>query len=72
MLGERGERRLIQVCETLADPKTRKREMDALGEAMRELGVERGTIVTRNEEEKISVDSGTVEVVPAWRFCLIS
>jgi predicted AAA+ superfamily ATPase len=72
VLGEQGGRHLIQVCETLVDPKTRRRELDALTEAMRELDVERGIIVTRNEEEKISLDCGTAEVLPAWRFCLSS
>lgn len=70
VLGERGERKLIQVCETMADPKTRKRELDALAEAMRELGVESGVIVTRGEEGRISVDGGGGEVMAAWRFCL--
>ena len=70
VFGERGERRLIQVCETLADPKTRKRELDALVEAMKELGLANGLIVTRNEEEHIAPNGGTVEVLPAWKFCL--
>lgn len=69
-MGDRGERQLIQVCETLADPKTKKRELDALAEAMRELGAENALIVTRNEEDKMNVDGGMVEVLPAWRFCL--
>ena len=70
MFGEHGERRLIQVCETLVDPKTRKRELDALAEAMEEFKLENGTIVTRNKEEHITLNSGTVEVLPAWKFCL--
>lgn len=70
VLGERGERQLIQVCETLVEPKTRKRELDALTEAMRELGVSRGTVVTRNEEEKIRLDDSKIQVVQAWRFLL--
>jgi predicted AAA+ superfamily ATPase len=71
VLGDRGERQLIQVCETLADSKTRKRELDALAEAMRELELKNGIIVTRGEEEKIRLDGGVVEVLPAWRFCLM-
>ena len=71
VLDDQGKRQLVQVCETLSDPKTRKREMDALTEAMRELALERGTIVTRNEEETVTVDAGTVDVMPAWRFCLM-
>jgi len=61
---------LVQVCETLFDPETRKREVAALEAAMEELGTKEGTIVTRNEGERIVTASGTIEVVPAWRFLL--
>ncbi|MDD5306775.1 MAG: ATP-binding protein [Deltaproteobacteria bacterium] len=61
---------LVQVCETMADPKTRKREVAALCEAMAELDVRRGTIVTRGDDEEIATDAGVIEVVPAWRFLL--
>ena len=61
---------LVQVCESLADPQTRKREIRALSEAMSEQGLMEGTIVTRNEDEQMVVESGTIKVVPAWRFLL--
>ena len=61
---------LIQVCESLAEPQTRKREKSALIEAMAELGLKTGTIVTRNESERFDTDAGDIEVVPAWRFLL--
>jgi len=61
---------LVQVCESLAEPQTRKRETAALSEAMAELGLPIGTIVTRNEDERIDAVGGTIEVVPAWRFLL--
>jgi hypothetical protein len=63
-------RLLVQVCESLAEPQTRKRETIALIEAMAELGLKTGTIVTRNEDERIEAAGGTIEVVPAWRFLL--
>lgn len=63
-------RMLVQVCESLAEPKTRKREMAALGEAMAELGLKSGTIVTRNEEERIESGGAAIEVTPMWRFLL--
>ncbi|MEA1971041.1 MAG: ATP-binding protein [Thermodesulfobacteriota bacterium] len=63
-------RLLVQVCESMAEPQTRKREITALGEAMLELGLKTGTIVTRNEEEEIKVNGGKIEVVPVWRFLL--
>ena len=61
---------LVQVSESLADPKTRKREITALSEAMAEQNIDSGTIVTRSESEQIITDSGTIEVVPVWRFLL--
>ncbi|MDX5935368.1 hypothetical protein DLNHIDIE_00350 [Acidithiobacillus thiooxidans ATCC 19377] len=61
---------LVQVCESMADPHTRKRETTALAEAMSELQQAQGIIVTRNEEEQIPVFSGKIDVVPAWRFLL--
>ena len=67
----RGQARiLVQVCESLAEPQARKRETVALGEAMVELGLKTGMIVTRNEDERIDSGGGTIEVVPAWRFLL--
>ena len=61
---------LVQVCESLAEPQTRKRETAALREAMVELGLKTGTIVTKNEEERIDTGGGTIEVVPVWRYLL--
>jgi len=61
---------LLQVCGSLAEPQTRKRETAALSEAMVELGLKNGIIVTRNEEERIDSETGTIEVIPAWRYLL--
>ena len=44
---------LVQACESLADPRTRKRETAALAAAMAELDIRTSTIVTRNERERI-------------------
>ncbi|MEN9424693.1 MAG: hypothetical protein RL122_2076 [Pseudomonadota bacterium] len=63
-------RLLVQVCESLASPTTRKREIAALEEAMAELNLPNGIIVTRHEEERIVLNVGTIEVIPAWRFLL--
>lgn len=61
---------LVQVCESLAEPNTRKREVGALSEAMAELGLSSGTIVTKTEDEQIRTGDRTIEVVPIWRFLL--
>ena len=63
-------RMLVQVCESLAEAQTRKRETTALGEAMAELGLKSGTIVTRSEDEVITANDRTIRVVPIWRFLL--
>lgn len=63
-------RRLVQVCESIAHPQTRRREVEALTEAMAELKLSEGTLVTRNEEEAIPVVSGKIQIIPAWRFLL--
>ena len=61
---------LIQVCETLADPQTRMREVSALEEAIGENEAVKGFIVTRNESETIESDNGTITVIEAWKFLL--
>ena len=61
---------LIQVCESLAVPQTQKREVTALMEAMRELNLEKGIIVTQNEENIIQTDNKTIEIIPVWQFLL--
>lgn len=61
---------LIQVCESLAEPQTRKREITALSEAMTELGLEAGTIVTRKDDLNLEADGKGIVAVPAWRFLL--
>ena len=63
-------RMLVQVCESMADRQTRKRETTALAEAMAECTLTQGIIVTRHEEEQIQVDCGNIDVVSAWRFLL--
>lgn len=63
-------RLLVQVCESLAVPQTRKREFAALKEAMAELGLKEAVIVTRNEDEAVETDAGTIRVLPAWKFLL--
>ena len=67
-----GGRRLVQVCESLVDPRTRKRELLALRDAMAELSLDTAEIVVKSgtSSEEIEVETGTIRVVPAWRFLL--
>ncbi|ADU66428.1 AAA family ATPase [Desulfurispirillum indicum S5] len=61
---------LVQVCASLADPRVRQSEVRSLSEAMVELAVAEGTIVTWRTDETIPVGFGTIQVVPVWRFLL--
>ncbi len=61
---------LVQVCESLVDSGTREREIKSMREAMNELRLTSGIIVTRSEEETIEVEEGGITVIPVWRFLL--
>jgi predicted AAA+ superfamily ATPase len=63
-------RMLVQVCESILDRQTRSREISALSEAMSELKLKTGTIVTRSEAELVEVGAGKITIAPAWRFLL--
>jgi len=69
-VGPDGQRSLIQVCESLADANTKKREVAALEEAMAESKLKAAVIVTRNEDEELASPAGKMKVLPAWRFLL--
>jgi predicted AAA+ superfamily ATPase len=60
---------LIQVTESLHDPKTREREYKALLKAMKELNVERGLILTE-EEEPADPAHAQIEVTAIYRWLL--
>lgn len=62
---------LVQVCASLASADTRERELRACDAAMAELGLDEVVLVTlREEEEEVSLEAGTVRIVPAWRWLL--
>jgi len=60
------EKKLIQVCWDLEDPKTRKREIKALFEAEKELGKGSKLILTREGSE---TEEG-IEIQPLWKWLL--
>ncbi|MFU8857323.1 MAG: hypothetical protein ACNA8S_10010 [Deferrisomatales bacterium] len=65
-------RELVQVCADLSDSGTRERELTALAEAATELELPGGTVVTEAEEGSWQAGGCAVEVVPAWRWFLLS
>ena len=61
---------LIQVCWSLKDEETKKRELKSLLEAMDELKINQAKIITYDETDKIKVDNKVIEVIPAWKWLL--
>lgn len=60
---------LIQVTESLKDPKTKVREYKALVQAMNELGVKKGLILTE-DEEPADPEFPEIEVVAIYQWLL--
>ncbi len=61
---------LIQVTETLLEPRTKQREIAGLLEAMHETKTQQGYIITRQEEDQVEKKEGIIYVLPAWQFLL--
>lgn len=69
-----GKMELIQVCWNPENIETRKRETRALANAMEELKLKHGTIITEDyekSEEKIG-DGKTTIYIPLWKWLLLS
>jgi hypothetical protein len=58
----------VQVCYSLLDPETRKREINALVKMSKRIDVKKWKIITKDEEEKISDQGIIIEVIPAWKW----
>lgn len=62
--------RLVQSCFDLSEARTRRREEGALLRAMKQFGLERGTVVTWDEEGEERTEGGVIEYRPLWRWLL--
>lgn len=60
----------IQVTYSLGDEKTRKREVDGLVEACKIYGLNRGLILTQDEEEEFIEENIAIQVIPIWKWLL--
>ena len=58
----------VQVCYTLQDIETRKREINALLKMSKRIEVQKIIVITKDEEETISDQGMIIEVVPAWKW----
>ena len=66
----RNERSMAQVSYSTADLETCKRETSALVKFNAFRPLKRSLIITYNEEDLITVNGQTIEVVPVWRWML--
>ena len=62
----------MQVCLTLADPMTEKREMTSLIQAMEELSLTEATMVTLDEDQQLEKDGKKIRIIPAWKFLVMN
>lgn len=62
--------KLIQVAYSINDPETFAKETTALFKASEALGCNDLTIITFNEERKISLGAKRIKVIPAWKWLL--
>lgn len=61
---------LTQVEHTLGDEGPRNRELRSLVRALEETGLEHGEIVTYEEEDILTVDGKTIQLIPAYKYLL--
>ena len=55
----------VQACTKLTD-EARDREIEGLAKAMATFSLERGTIVTMDQRDKIDINGRTIDIVPFW------
>jgi uncharacterized protein len=61
---------LYQVTLSVNNPETEQREIEALQQAMKELNLETGTIVTMDKEQEITIGQNKIHYVPLSIFLL--
>jgi len=70
VVSDRDEKNLIQVCYDLEDDSTCRREVKALVEAMKELKLNKGLILSSDQQGEIVTEQGVIKVVPVWAWLL--
>lgn len=61
---------LIQVSYSLSNPETKKREINALIFAMKELNIQHSIIITYDENEEINIEEGQIKFIPVWKWLI--
>ncbi len=61
----------VQVSITLAEYKTKQREVDGLLDASKELNVKNLLIITEDEEGEEKIGKTKIKVIPLWKWLLL-
>jgi predicted AAA+ superfamily ATPase len=68
--GQSQKTELIQVCWDFNDEDTKKREIDSLLQAMEELKLNIGTILSYNSEENLKIDKKSIKIMPVFKWLI--
>ena len=60
----------IQVSFSLADKKTKKREIEGLVEALKYLNLKEGIIITFDEKDELEVGNYKIKIIPAYEYLI--
>ena len=60
----------VQVCYSMGDVETRKREVGGLLKMAKHLEIKKMMIITKDEEETILEQGVSIEVIPVWKWLL--
>ncbi|MDA2936537.1 ATP-binding protein [Patescibacteria group bacterium AH-259-L05] len=60
----------IQVAQNLSSPETRKREIKALVQALKELKLAHGLILTEDHEEEVKQEGKKISIMPLYKWML--
>ena len=63
---------IVNVCYDINDPKTRKRELEGLDEALSFFGCRQGYLLTRGHEETLIHGNKEIVILPLWKWLLTS
>ena len=61
----------IQVCYSMNDIETSKREVNALLQFAKRLEIKKMLIITRDDENKITENGINIEIIPVWKFLIL-
>ena len=61
---------MYQVALSISNKKTEQREVEALQQAMKELDIKIGTIVTLDKRQELKIDNKIINCVPLRDFLL--